>query len=212
MNWPDRAGTMVRWNDSTGGRHPPLIWNDRVQGKNRIHFLGIHVLFLFIEPNRFCCFGFSWGPQGERAASTMNQSDMRGLVPEGTRADSFILRRKRGPSTVVSSAGDAGAYHNGATPIAGIVPAPVEDSTVSVIKERFISPQTLPPEEGDEKKKSVFIRSSAASGAVAVPAASPTGSRPTPGPPRRRPCTAACPCSTNASIVSATDGPPVRPG
>ena len=85
----------------------------------------------------------------------MNQSDMRGLVPEGTRADSFILRRKRGPSTVVSSAGDAWAYHNGATPIAGIVPAPVEDSKVSVIKEPSISKQTLPPEEGDEKKKSV---------------------------------------------------------
>jgi len=86
----------------------------------------------------------------------MNQSDMRGLIPEGIRADRFILRRKRGPSTVVSWAGDAWAYHTGATPIAGIVPAPVEDSTVSVIKERFISPQTRPPEEGDEKKKSGF--------------------------------------------------------
>jgi hypothetical protein len=40
-------------------------------------------LFLFIEPNRFMCFGFPWGPQWERAASTMNQSDMRGLVPVG---------------------------------------------------------------------------------------------------------------------------------
>jgi hypothetical protein len=39
--------------------------------------------------------------------------------------------------------------------MAGIVPAPVEDPKVSVIKEPSISKKTLPPKEGDEKKKSV---------------------------------------------------------
>jgi hypothetical protein len=49
--------SRLRGNDM-GGRHPPLIWNDRVQGKNRIHFLGFHAGFLSLNRIGFVVLDF----------------------------------------------------------------------------------------------------------------------------------------------------------
>ena len=73
-----------------------------------------------------------------RAASTMNQSDIRGLFIKN-RANIDILRRELVPSKVASSVRQRRTYHIGETPSAPIVPAPFSVTlyTFSTIKEQL---------------------------------------------------------------------------
>ena len=132
-NWSGKHHTSHPYN--LGGASATLIWNDLCQ----------EIIFGY----SFYIFYISYRHFKVQAASTMNQSDIRGLVRQKrTRADINIFRRELLPSTVANSVRCRRAYRIGWSHIALIVPAPV--SIILILNLQISKELRRRPDEKDK--------------------------------------------------------------